>query len=175
MAKNLEIKLYVNSFDPILQALKQIDASYEGILSQKDIYYKVRNYLLKLRIEGDSLQLIKYKRNESGGDRFSDYDILTLSGEDPEFFLKDIFEIEAIVDKKRELYLYKNTRIHLDTVKDLGTFIELETIVTTSEEDARERFNFLLEKLNLDFERQLRKSYRDMKLLRKNEFYHYNE
>lgn len=175
MAKNLEIKLYVNSFDDILRELKRLGANYQGTLKQRDVYYRVRNYLLKLRLVNDEHQLIKYKRNETGGDRFSDYQIMVLKGDNPELYLKDVFDVEAIVEKKRELYLYKNTRIHLDTVDDLGHFIELETIVTDTEEDAKQRFHFLLESLHLDFEKQLRKSYRDMKMVKKDEFYYYNK
>ncbi len=46
----------------------------------------------------------------------------------------------TVVEKQRDLYLYRHTRIHLDRVKGLGTFVELETVVTTQsdEEAARE-------------------------------------
>ena len=39
------------------------------------------------------------------------------------------YEKNIVVEKKRELWMHKNTRIHLDKVKKLGTFLELETIV----------------------------------------------
>jgi predicted adenylyl cyclase CyaB len=36
------------------------------------------------------------------------------------------------VNKKRILFVYKNTRIHLDAVEGLGDFVELETVFSTT-------------------------------------------
>ena len=36
----------------------------------------------------------------------------------------------ACVRKRREVWLYENARIHLDTVEGLGRFIEIEVVVT---------------------------------------------
>jgi predicted adenylyl cyclase CyaB len=35
----------------------------------------------------------------------------------------------GVVRKRRHLYLHRRTRIHLDEVEGLGTFVELETVV----------------------------------------------
>ena len=43
---------------------------------------------------------------------------------------------KVIVKKTRDLYLHKHTRIHLDTVADLGMFIELETVIHEELNDA---------------------------------------
>jgi adenylate cyclase, class 2 len=37
-----------------------------------------------------------------------------------------------VVTKKRHLFLHANTRIHLDEVEGLGTFVELETVLAGS-------------------------------------------
>src|SRR5690606_16655918 len=46
--------------------------------------------------------------------------------------LKDILVrqlgIKVVVDKIRKIYFIDNVKFHLDTVKDLGTFIEVEAI-----------------------------------------------
>ena len=44
-----------------------------------------------------------------------------------------------MVDKQRELYLWRHTRIHLDEVAGLGPFLELETVVTDQTQEAAER------------------------------------
>jgi adenylate cyclase class IV len=41
--------------------------------------------------------------------------------------------VRAQVVKRRELLLLRHTRIHLDTVEHLGTFVELETLVGAAE------------------------------------------
>ena len=35
----------------------------------------------------------------------------------------------AVVEKKRQLWIFGHTRIHLDRVKHLGNFVELETVI----------------------------------------------
>ncbi len=34
----------------------------------------------------------------------------------------------TVVDKKREIYFIDNVKFHIDTVQDLGTFMEIEAI-----------------------------------------------
>jgi len=166
MPQNLELKIKVNSHSKILNNLKKIKAKRIGILKQKDIYYKNNDGLLKLRIQPDKNELIKYTRDEKTSKRFSDYDILIIEGSSPEKFLADLFDIEVIVSKERELWMFNNTRIHLDKVKTLGSFIELETLVIKDKKDAEKRFVDIVNFLELDLSKQLRLSYRDL-LLRK--------
>jgi adenylate cyclase, class 2 len=45
----------------------------------------------------------------------------------------------VVVEKKRQLFLWHGVRIHLDLVEALGSFIELEAIVTTGSDLSRER------------------------------------
>ena len=162
MAQNLECKIRVALFTNYKQTLSKIGAEYKGTLNQKDVYYTYPNGLLKLRIEDDSFQLIKYNRNGGDGDRFCKYDILFITGPDIEKYFGEILKQEAAVEKKRELYLYKGSRIHLDTVKELGNFIEIETIVTDGEEDAKTRFDEIVHHLKLDLDEQIKASYRNL-------------
>ncbi len=164
MATNLEIKIKVDSFDEILKLLKSIKAKSFGELHQKDIYYKTKSGLLKLRIEGNKKELIKYDRAEDKKNRWSDYEILTFESKNPKKIMDSLFDYETTVVKTRKLFMYKNTRIHLDTVKDLGKFIELETIVTSTKKNAQERFNYLIKSLNLNTKNELRLSYRNLML-----------
>ncbi|MBI2251518.1 MAG: CYTH domain-containing protein [Armatimonadetes bacterium] len=50
----------------------------------------------------------------------------------PNSFLKEILAkslgILVVVDKQREIYFIDNVKFHLDTVKNLGAFIEIEAI-----------------------------------------------
>ncbi len=159
MPLNLELKIKVESHTKLIKALRKINAEKKGILRQKDIYYKTKKGLLKLRIEGNNFTLIKYLRDENGK-RWSNYELLRLEGRNPEKYLRDIFIIDTIVEKKRILYLYKNTRIHLDEVKGLGKFLELETLMVSTRRDAKIRFKEIINLLNLDLTKQIRKSYK---------------
>lgn len=166
MPQNLEIKVKLTSFNKIKDILKQIGAVETALLEQKDVYYKHKPALLKLRCENNRTQLIQYKREESKTDRFSDYSYIELS-RDAEKFLAKVLEVEAVVEKSRELYLYKNTRIHLDKVKGLGNFLELETLVLNGKADARKRFNELVTLLELDTKSQFLCSYKDLLMKKK--------
>jgi predicted adenylyl cyclase CyaB len=162
LAKNLELKVKISSFDDIKARLGKIRIAHETTLNQKDIYYKWNNGLLKLRAENGECHLIKYRRDERKEKRFSNYQIIQLSGEDPENYLSEILSIEAVVEKKRKLFIYKNTRIHLDEVKNLGKFLELETVVVSADQDVASEFNEVIELLDLDLNDELRCSYRDL-------------
>ncbi len=164
MPQNLELKIKTADHKNIIDKLITNGAEFKGKLNQKDIYYNYSNGLLKLRIENDLNQLIKYKRDESGNNRWSDYEILNLSGKNVEEYLGDLFFTKVVVEKTRDLYIYSNSRIHLDCVKNLGNFLEIETIVTSTQKDAEKRFEEIVNILNLDVNKQLRKSYRDLML-----------
>lgn len=166
MAQNLELKIKIDSVEEVTAILKNLIAEDKGLLYQKDIYYKFNKGLLKLRCVNGRYELIKYLRNETAERRWSNYELLKLEGADVEKYLSELFEIEVIVEKERHLYLYKNTRIHLDHVKDLGNYLELETIVVEGEDDAEERFDEIVGFLKLGKENEIRASYRDLKLIK---------
>ncbi len=163
MPLNLELKINLKSHKQVESILKQSGAEFKGILKQKDIYYKTKTGLLKLRVEGSTFTLIKYMRDEKGK-RWSNYELLGLKGKNPEKYLADILSIEAVVEKKRKLYLYDNTRVHLDEVKNLGKFLELETLLVAGKNDATRRFDLVKKMLCIENCGQIRKSYRNLML-----------
>ena len=162
MPTNLELKIKATSHESLKKILKQIGAENKGMLNQKDVYYSVPNGLLKLRIENGNESLIVYNRNENDKSRWSDFEVLKfINGKGEKFFSK-LFDVEIIVKKERELFYYDDTRIHLDTVKFLGKFLELETLVINGKADAKKRFAKIISLLKLDESKQIRKSYRDL-------------
>ena len=169
MAQNLELKIKLDSSNTIELILKRNNVPLSETLHQKDVYYSIKKGLLKLRIEVNNYSLIKYLRYESGNDRWSNYDIIRHTNGDVEKFLSDIFTVETIVKKTRKLYWFFNTRIHIDQVESLGNFLELETIVEGNSDDAKCRFDKVIELLNLNTRNQVRCSYRDLLLKKKND------
>jgi predicted adenylyl cyclase CyaB len=162
MPSNIEIKIKIPSFRKYENILKVIGLKPKELLDQKDVYYETKKGLLKLRTENGRNSLIKYLRDEKSKDRVSNYDVLKLNDNSAEKFFSDIFKIKAVVEKKRILYLYKNTRIHFDKIKKLGNFIELESVVVKDKKSAIKEFNEVVKFLGLDIRNQLRKSNLDL-------------
>lgn len=164
MPTNLELKIKISNAAKIQKNAEKMKAVYKGTLVQKDIYYKFKKGLLKLRVENGQNYLIKYVRDEKGK-RWSDYEILNITGKNVEKYLSQILSVDVVVEKKRKLYLYKDTRIHIDEVKNLGHFLELESVVTSNKKNAAEEFNEVVKLLELDLSGQIKSSY--CKLLKK--------
>ncbi len=163
MAINLELKIKVDSFRKIKKLLRKTNAEFRGTLRQKDIYFSINSKgLLKLRRQNGNYELIYYNRNEGKGKRFSYYNVINLKGKQVEETLKKLGRVETIIEKTRELYYLKDTRIHLDKVKSLGKFVELETLVISTKSEAASRFAFVIEALELDYQNQIRKSYKNL-------------
>ena len=160
MAVNLELKIPIKNISKFEESLVKIGAELKGVLKQKDIYYKVDNGLLKLRLENGEASLIKYSRDEKNKNRWSNYFVLKLEGEEVENYFNDFFQIETVVSKKRKLYIYKDTRIHLDLVEGLGEFLELETVVIEGKEKAKQLFDEIVKLLEINTSNQIKTSYR---------------
>ncbi len=63
MPSNLEIKIPLNTFDDVLKKINENNCEFKAELNQKDVYYRIKEKLLKLRIENGKLLLDKiYKR-----------------------------------------------------------------------------------------------------------------
>ncbi len=132
--KNIELKIKVNDFEDIEKSLKVLGAKFYGILNQKDTYFNCDNGKLKAReINNKNFELIFYQRPNRMINNLSDYIILPITNQNQFKQLKIILALsvgtKVVVSKSRRLWLYKNTRIHLDDVKKLGKFLELETVL----------------------------------------------
>ena len=104
MPLNLELKIRINSFDSLIEKLKSINAKQDSILLQKDIYYKIHDGLLKLRIENGTKTLIFYNRDETSENRWSDFNLLKIEDDNTEEFLSKLFVVEEVVEKERRLF-----------------------------------------------------------------------
>jgi predicted adenylyl cyclase CyaB len=78
-----------------------------------------------------------------------------------------VLGIKVVVDKKRILYYYKNARIHVDTVKDLGNFMEIEVEVKKGDKQAETLMKELLEYLQIPKSDFIKNSYSDLLLKKK--------
>ncbi len=127
--RNIELK--ARDPDPArsLQTALQMGASDEGWLHQADTYFRVRNGRLKLREEDTASHLISYERSDDAVARESHYRLVPVS--DPAGLkdaLSDALGVLVVVEKSRRLLLWHGVRIHLDEVRGLGSFIEIEAV-----------------------------------------------
>jgi adenylate cyclase class IV len=77
-------------------------------------------------------ELISYRRADRDGPKVSNYRIVPLVDADATAAaLEDALGIRVVVEKVRRLLMWRNVRIHLDSVADLGTFVELEAVSDT--------------------------------------------
>jgi predicted adenylyl cyclase CyaB len=83
--------------------------------------------------------------------------------------LKDLLSkmqgVHTIVEKKREIYLYENVRIHLDDVKNLGSFLEFEAVLDekfNNREEETRKVEFLMEILQIMDDHLINESYENL-------------
>ena len=140
-----------------------------GELHQIDTYFLSKKGRFKLReIDGEDYELIYYERPDESEPKISTYEIIQLDYDSAKRMKKVLdasMGIKVIVEKKRELWIYKNTRIHLDVVDGLGEYVELETVVKDAEmKDAEKEHDEVVELLELSQYEKCEMSYSDMLL-----------
>jgi len=124
---SLEIKARCSDPARVRDILKSRRAIFKGFDHQIDTYFRVSSGRLKLREGKIENALIYYKRTDQKKSKRCDAVLQPCEKGTP---LKEIFTrtlgILATVDKKREIYFIKNAKFHIDRVKKLGSFIEIE-------------------------------------------------
>jgi adenylate cyclase class IV len=125
-------------------------AVVQGFLHQTDTYFYAADGRLKLReireeLGGagsiaDRAELIWYDRPNDLEPRACNYKVVPIpKASELIAALRPALGVRGIVRKKRELLLWHNVRIHLDTVEDLGTFIEFEAVIASDGDRSPEK------------------------------------
>jgi len=124
---NIEIKARVDQPEEIRDRLSKVGAVFSGSFEQTDTYFNIQNGRLKLRESQDHSSLIWYKRDNQLGPKEAEGKIYSPSSVAN---LKDLLTSalgeKVTVNKVREIYTLQNIVIHLDSVKELGIFMEIE-------------------------------------------------
>ncbi len=136
MPTNVEIKARV----PDPEAMKhRIEALADGpaeTFFQEDTFFRVTTGRLKLRLVPSGRgELIYYERDDSSGPRPSQYELART--DEPGNLLRVLalgLGVRGVVHKTRLLYRRGRTRIHLDEVEGLGSYLELEVEMGPGEE-----------------------------------------
>lgn len=168
-AKNYEIKTRINNYSQIKKHIKSFQSLCKNSDSfaelQRDIYYKVHSGRLKLRIINNSVgNLIQYQRRETSGKRVSNYTIFTTEDfKTLDQILRTQLSVLTEVNKKREIVICDEVRIHLDKVEGLGLFLEFE-VVYKNLNSAKKKMSELIKFFRLNEQDFIKHSYSDMVL-----------
>ncbi|MCD4817606.1 MAG: class IV adenylate cyclase [Candidatus Cloacimonetes bacterium] len=165
---NIEIKAKSENHDKIRKILESKNVEFKVIDHQIDTYFKVGFGRLKLREGNIENHLIHYQRENKKGPKQSN---VTLYKSASKSNLKEILSksigILIVIDKKREIYFIDNVKFHLDTVKNLGTFVEIEAIDFNGNigaEKISEQCNFYIDLFQILPENLISVSYSDLAL-----------
>lgn len=166
LRRNLEIKARLVDRGAARRHIQQLAAERLGQQVQTDTYFHCRSGRLKLReITGRHAQLIWYDRPNLAQAKTSRYHLADVN--DPETVkaaLAAALGVRCTIKKRREIFLHRYVRIHLDQVYQLGDFIELEAVMQpdTSLDEAERLLQDLIEQIGIDSEQLLRTSYGEM-------------
>jgi len=168
MQTMVELKARVDDLEIIRDKLIQFRAEQIGVFHQIDTYYEVCPGRLKLReVEGETdAELIYYERENIAEPKRSSIFILKIP--QPHTFkqiIERVTRTKTVVDKVREIYFFGGIQIHLDTVKNLGSFIEFELVTSQDSEQQKtdlSRLEKFRERLNIDQRCLERLSYADL-------------
>lgn len=167
MPLNIEIKARCHQQDSIRKILENKNATFKGIDHQIDTYFEVAKGRLKLRQGSIEKNLIYYDRPDQSGPKISKVSLYPCPDDSDQLreTLSNALGVKVVVDKQREIYFLDNVKFHLDKVKDLGTFVEIEAIDTDntiSMEKLNEQCLYYLKLFGIENEDLINNSYSDL-------------
>ena len=131
MERNIEIKARLGNIAVVYSRVSTFADSGPIVVMQDDTFFACKNGRLKLRtLSPTEGELIFYRRDDKSGPKESFYLISPITT--PDIVRKSLSlaygQVGRVV-KTRTLFLVGRTRIHLDRVKGLGNFLELEVVL----------------------------------------------
>ncbi len=138
MPRNVEIKARVSNLDEVEARARAIAERGPEELEQIDTFFVCSKGRLKLReLTPARGELIFYERPDVEGPKLSQYVVVpTSSPQTLRDALGRAMGVMGQVRKRRRVYFVGNTRIHLDEVDGLGSFLELEVVLSDSQTTA---------------------------------------
>lgn len=129
-----EFKAHLRNESQVRATLKRLHARFLGTDHQMDTYFRVPSGRLKIREGRIENALIFYKRSNAQRARRSTVDVTLLPRRNSaRSILSQSLGVLAVVDKRREIYFVGNVKVHLDRVRGLGKFVEVEAITRSGD------------------------------------------
>ena len=135
MLRNIEIKAHIESVELLLPKAAAIANEGPIEILQDDTFFACENGRMKLRaFSKEKGELIFYRRANQQGPKESFYLRSPTSSPDTlREALSQAYGQAGRVQKLRTLFMIGRTRVHLDRVKHLGHFLELEVVLQEGE------------------------------------------
>ena len=163
---NVEIKAKCSNPDKVRDILNAEGAEYQGLDKQRDTYFHCDNGRLKLREGNIENSLIFYQRDNKSGPKVSN---VTMSKIANDHHIKEVltkaYGVFIEVKKDREIYFIENIKFHIDSIQDLGNFVEIEAIDKTGQlekEELEEKCKHFLKLFDIKPEDLITHSYSDL-------------
>src|SRR5262249_10182433 len=115
MTRNIELKARLADLPATREIAARLASRRLGTQHQIDPYFAAPLGRLKLRqVDGLSASLIAYHRADEAGPKPSDYELVPIAH--PESLKRALavaLGVRGLIDKRREVFLCDNVRIHL--------------------------------------------------------------
>ena len=129
---NVEFKAELRDLALARSICRALGATWIIEMEQTDTYFRIPSGRLKKReCTGEPVEYIFYDRTDLSTPKLSHYTIYS-EAQAMERFGTTPLPVWVTVKKTRELFMLGATRIHLDRVEELGTFLEFESMVSPS-------------------------------------------
>jgi predicted adenylyl cyclase CyaB len=131
--RNIELKVRLRDPEAARRTAQGVATQRLGTQRQVDTYFHCHQGRLKLRqIDGEAAQLVWYVRRDLAGPKRSDYMLVPVADAQMlKVALSAALGVRGVVEKRREIFLVENVRIHLDEVVGLGSFLEFEAVLSS--------------------------------------------
>jgi len=166
MARNVEIKARVRDKAALIERARALADGEPVEIDQDDTFFACPHGRLKLRqFSATRGELIFYRRPDAPGPKTSFY-LISRTAEPAQLreLLTQASGIIGRVVKKRTLFKTGPTRIHIDEVVGLGTFVELEVVLSenATEAEGKTIAGDLMARLGISADQLLDKAYLDL-------------
>ncbi len=128
--QNVEYKAELRDPEVARGVCARMGATWVGRVIQRDVHFRTADGRLKRReTEGESPEWIFYHRADRVRPKLSHFTIYSEESARRRFGTLPM-PPWVTVEKRREIWVYQNARIHLDEVVGLGAFFEVEALVS---------------------------------------------
>src|SRR5262245_12582663 len=166
MPRNVEIKARIADAATLARKAEAIADREPQVIIQDDTFFQCKTGRLKLRVFSPTAgELIFYRRPDQTGPKESFYVIAATSAPDAMRAALTLAHGQCgRVRKRRTLFMVGRTRIHLDEVESLGSFLELEVVLEDDETTAAgvAVAHALMDRLDVDPQHLIEGAYVDL-------------